>query len=377
MRCLLLVSALISALLLSARESREADAKSDLGDNAALQYWQAVAVLPAYDQKEKELLEHWSEVALDSPTLKLLDNSRVMLIFVQRGTKKQRCEWGLDYNDGIEMLLPHLPKIRTLARLELLHARYLFSQKRWQLGVDEASSMFILARHAGHDPHIIAILVGNAVDYITIDLLARYLPEMDSAALEMVSARLDARPPAPALAQAVATEKEIACIWLGREMEKAERHKKGSWRHVLTRAASTDPKFKMQDIHSLEEALKFTRDLLPIYDRMAELLSLPRGEFLRQYGEFSQKIKGMNPIADLLLPLADKLRDAQDRHDARLALFRAAIAVVRGGPDVLKEIRDPFGDGPFAYRRLKSGFELTSKLALRGGQISLKIGEGE
>jgi hypothetical protein len=57
-------------------------------------------------------------------------------------------------------------------------------------------------------------------------------------------------------------------------------------------------------------------------------------------------------------------------------LFRpkAAVAVVQGGPDRLKDIHDPFGDGPFEYRALEKGFELKSKLLYHEKTVTLTVG---
>ena len=59
-----------------------------------------------------------------------------------------------------------------------------------------------------------------------------------------------------------------------------------------------------------------------------------------------------------------------------MALFKAALAVVKGGPDKLKDIKDPFGDGPFEYRALDKGFELKSKLLFKGQPVMLTVGKG-
>jgi len=63
------------------------------------------------------------------------------------------------------------------------------------------------------------------------------------------------------------------------------------------------------------------------------------------------------------------------RADARLALFKAAVAVARGGPAALKDVKDPFGDGPFAYKAADGGFELTSKLRFNGEPVSQAVGK--
>ena len=55
--------------------------------------------------------------------------------------------------------------------------------------------------------------------------------------------------------------------------------------------------------------------------------------------------------------------------------LKAAIAVARGGPDKVKDFRDPFGDGPFEYKALPQGFELRSKLQFRGEPVVLQVGQ--
>jgi len=66
---------------------------------------------------------------------------------------------------------------------------------------------------------------------------------------------------------------------------------------------------------------------------------------------------------------------AQRRSEVRMAMLLAAVAVVEGGPEKLAGIKDPFGDGPFGYRKLDSGFELSSKLLEKDKPVTLAIGQ--
>ncbi len=56
-------------------------------------------------------------------------------------------------------------------------------------------------------------------------------------------------------------------------------------------------------------------------------------------------------------------------------MLLAAIAVEDEGPVKLADIDDPFGDGPFTFRKLNRGFELTSKLIKDGVPVTLTIGQ--
>ena len=94
--------------------------QSELAANAALQYWQAFAQMPPLDTVRQKLLDDWKTVRLDDPDVqKLLAESHASMKYLWRAAKLKQCDWGLDYNDGISMMLPHLAKSRDLARLAI------------------------------------------------------------------------------------------------------------------------------------------------------------------------------------------------------------------------------------------------------------------
>src|SRR5437773_6276044 len=80
---------------------------SDLAANAALQYWQAFSQMPA-DKEHEKLLDQWQKAPLDDAAVqRLIAGSHQSLLYLQRGAALKACDWGLDYNDGISLLLPH------------------------------------------------------------------------------------------------------------------------------------------------------------------------------------------------------------------------------------------------------------------------------
>jgi hypothetical protein len=82
-------------------------------------------------------------------------------------------------------------------------------------------------------------------------------------------------------------------------------------------------------------------------------------------------------MAKLLLPAMDKVIATQRRSDVRMAMLMAGIAVVERGPEKIADFKDPFGDGPFGYKKLKTGFELSSKLMHEGKPVTLMVGPQE
>ena len=56
-------------------------------------------------------------------------------------------------------------------------------------------------------------------------------------------------------------------------------------------------------------------------------------------------------------------------------MLKAAIAIVQGGQEKLKDSKDPFGSGPFEYKPAEGGgFELRSKLTIKDGPVTLRVG---
>ncbi len=70
---------------------------------------------------------------------------------------------------------------------------------------------------------------------------------------------------------------------------------------------------------------------------------------------------------------SDKVLSKMRRSEARMAMLLAAVVVVEDGPESLKDIKDPFGRGPFEYRALERGFELRSALVFEGEPVTLTV----
>ncbi len=352
-------------------------AKADPAVNAAIKYWQAFGLLPTLDKDQEKILREWDKAPLDAAALKLIEQSRNSLQYLHRGAKLPRCDWALDYEDGISLLVPHLSKARTLASLAALRARHEFKQGHLKAGWEDVTALLKLARHIETDPLMIDQLVGFAIEGMAIQAAAPYLPESKDA-LADVAALLERLPSGPTFTQMLQTEKRTSSDWLIGELRAAERNKPGSWQQIwkdLLSGPGEAGAAKVPAAKTLDEAVKLLEGLPPLYDEVAKLTDLPWAEFDARYPDFMRKAGATNAAAAAILPAMDKVVAAKRRADARIALFKAAVAVVQGGPGRLKDIKDPFGDGPFGYKALDGGFELTSKLAYKGEPVTLTVGK--
>jgi hypothetical protein len=366
------------------------NATPDLRANAAMKYWQAFAVLPTMDKNQEKLLHEWNKVPLDAAALALIERSRNSRLYLHRGAKLPRCDWSLDSEDGVGLLLSHCPRSLTLARLAALHARHEFEQGHSKAGWDDVTAMLNLGRHVGMGPSLVVRWVDYKIETTAIEAAAPYLPELKPIFPEAASTVLDGLPEGPTLAQMVLSEKQIGLKWVIDKMKEAEGHKKGSWKDVwknLFDVPEGRNRDMVQSVKTFEQAVQFLEELLPLYDELANMTALPWKEFDAQYPEFAKKAKAVKPLSDFVLPPAagplssfilppmDKIMANERRYQAQIALFKAALAVVQGSPDKLKDIKDPFGDGPFEYRPLDKGFELKSKLRGNEKPLTLTVGQ--
>jgi hypothetical protein len=349
--------------------------QSELGPNAALQYWQAFAQMPTLDDEQQKILDEWSTVSLkDSAVDKLATEAHKSMQYLHRAARLERCDWGLDYNDGISLMLPHLPKARDLARLAALHARYEMERGNSRALRDDATGMMTLARHVARDPIMICVLVRHLIEGMVVDLTAPYVPQLDAKYAD-AKAMFDSLPPSSRVLDTLDMEREYFLAWIVRKMKEEEKRGPGAGLKMWNNLLGPDGPEALKKIESVNRAIKLTEDVIPVYDELEKLVALPHAEFEARYPDFKQQNLKPDTATAFLIPQIDDLLAKERRSEARVSMLLAAIAVAEGGPGQLKNIDDPFGDGPFEYRKLDNGFELKSQLKYEEQPVTITVGQ--
>ena len=121
-------------------------------------------------------------------------------------------------------------------------------------------------------------------------------------------------------------------------------------------------------------ALQGFGGVLPIAQR--ELVErerwLTREQFVAKFNELQERAKA-NPVAVEVLPSMVRVYDRDAAGRTRMTMLKAAVAVVRGGPDRTKEFKDTAGS-VIEYRATDDGFELRSKVMDEVKPVTLKVG---
>src|SRR5688500_9318353 len=83
-----------------AAAGEERPARGDLGDNAALHYWQAFAGLPQLNEAESKKLGECRTIPLDEQARKWVEGTDTSFRELRYGAAIPQCAWGVSYQDG-------------------------------------------------------------------------------------------------------------------------------------------------------------------------------------------------------------------------------------------------------------------------------------
>jgi hypothetical protein len=279
----------------------------------------------------------------------------------------------MDYCEGIRMNRPHIANARTLARVAALYARRALASGDTHAAGEDILGMMAMARHVGRDYTLVSTLVCYAIEGMVIDLVAPQVPDLGLSYDDAVKG-FESLPPAPSLVQATECERRMSQS-IVEQLKRAEEQRRGSWRETWKAMLGPDTKDPAANVESLDDLLKMVADFRVVYDELGELIQLPPKEFDAKYPDFVKRAQAASPMTDFTLPAMDKVIATKRRAEVRLAMMLAAIAVAESGPEKLADIPDPFGDGPFTYRELDGGFELSSQLVHEGQPVTLVVGQ--
>jgi len=202
---LLIFVSMISAGAVAA-ESAE---PNELGNNAALKYWKAFAMLPKLEEEDGKLLVKPSECPVNERTRQIVEKAKPSLKLMYKGAKIGPCDWGHDLTEGPNLLLPNIGKARDLARLAALRARVRMADGDADEGTNDLVATLRLAHHVGdHGTTLVETLVDYAMRNIAIETAASDLGAMTRAQREQLARILKELQPPTESGEIVRRERE-------------------------------------------------------------------------------------------------------------------------------------------------------------------------
>ena len=149
-------------------------------DNAAVLYYRA-CISHNVDSAMQEMLSDLSkgEIKLNEEIRKLVKRNRYAIAWVITAAEIQNCDWGLDYSEGMSVLMPPFYDFRNLSRLIVADAKILAEQADYETALDRYLSLHKFARHVSDCTlvsHLVGISMNNMANKCFQDVLAE-VPE--------------------------------------------------------------------------------------------------------------------------------------------------------------------------------------------------------
>lgn len=138
--------------------------------NAALRYWRAMWIMgedtpsPSVDYEGlyDPNYNHASDGEEPYPSSQLLEDRAEAIGLLIEASRLDHCDFGIDYEKGVEALLPHLSPMRRAAQLLVLDARRLLSEGDTDGATERVTAAYRLAEHMTGDLTLINSLVSMA-----------------------------------------------------------------------------------------------------------------------------------------------------------------------------------------------------------------------
>jgi hypothetical protein len=357
-----------------------ANASLSLGDNAALRYWIASALIPD-SPTDVSTIRDWQTVPLDENSAKVVEDCGKSLRYLHLGVQLPQCNWGLEYGEGPDLYLPYLNKNRELAQMACLRSRYEVQQGKSPAAMSDSCDVLTCARQTGQGGILICKLVQYRMEMWGIETIAGGLNRADADSLKRLTNHLDHLPGNDLLVDTLNAEKRLDIDWLIQHIKDAGPNTDLSQTFSVFEGEGAHP--TKDDLQSLvnsaggtgDAVIQKLQDLLTYCDQIASLVSakLPMNEFNEKYSVLRSQNES-NPFAALILPNFRRAYEESIAAQTRIVLLRAATAVVEGGPAALKNFQDPVEHQPFEYEAQQDGFTLTSKIMYRGKPVKLTVG---
>jgi len=169
--------------------------------NAALRYWMAFAEMQDrnVDDSTTKLMEdvlagtaQWDEQRLGP----IVTANEAAIHTLQRGTALPECNWGLEYDRGSSMSIGHLPRARTLARLNALYGARQMAQGNAEGAAITWLAGLHFAQHVAKDLSLIAVLSAKPAMMANLHLLSLAVESgrMNAETLQKVRAQITGFP---------------------------------------------------------------------------------------------------------------------------------------------------------------------------------------
>ncbi|MHC4564831.1 MAG: hypothetical protein ACYTE3_03645 [Planctomycetota bacterium] len=169
---------LLKLVLIAAVVTHASPALAYPPDNAAVLYYKAFMLYERPDDIGNALWDYWKgKIESNEKIEEVIEKNRKIINIVLDATQIDDCDWGLDYSQGTEVLLPPHHKARDIFALLAAEARMQADKGDYKKALGRCISISKMALHLNERP-IIHYLVGIAINGANNQCIILFLSEM-------------------------------------------------------------------------------------------------------------------------------------------------------------------------------------------------------
>jgi hypothetical protein len=367
--------------------------------NPGLLYWQAFGALPKLEEGDRKKLDEFSDqvsswsngssvgwaVTLPPESDALLKRyKRSLRLLQQARLSTTPCDWGADFADGPEMLVPDTRGLRELTKVSLLQAAVQLQAKSYDESVDTLLSCLALVRQSAKDGTLVSVMLQQILEAKFVDYLGAELGRYPASAIVRLQQGLTQLPPRAPVLRAVEGERTLVVWWtlgqIDRQVEKWSGDDGKAYRasrDVVLELFGGDPPHDKEAVTAVDAASgssvnglrNLLNDLGAFYDEGRTIAAAGPGSVSQAAAVLEQHVEtSSNPICRMLIPNFRRARTVELCNLSRWAMMEASVAEVSGGQAAFLEISDPLAQAPFQVITIEQGVvELRSRTNLGNG----------
>jgi hypothetical protein len=333
-------------------------------DNAAVLYYKA-AMLYEVDSNMANMLEDLREgkTEVNDKIKEFVKKNRLIIDTVLDASEIKNCDWGLDFSQGLDAMMPPLGNFKKLTYLIIADAKILTQNGDYDAAISRCMSLYKMARHI-NDRIYVSYLVGISINGVTNNCIMQIMSDMpqDMQSLTRLKNQLIAIDSIPlSVKPAILGEREAMLMFMTPE------------KMADIARLCVDKESDKGKILSLDEtAINRNRAYYENYcDGVIAAFDMPYLQGYKALTDLQEKIvkDANNPntmLACFLAPSVDKIFSIATRFKTHNNAIMAAVELymikTKTGklPDGLPaELPgDLFSDKPFAYEKTAEGFIL-------------------
>ena len=308
--------------------------------NAATWYEKSFERLEAIEITEQEwealdAFRHDPDGAPPETVREVIARVQTVLSAVRRGVRQGYSDFGLDYSQGFDLMLPHLGRLRTIGKLMTVEAGLHLRDGNAAAAADGIASLYRMGEHVSDDAIIISSLVGQSI-FWNADGVAQYgldrgtFGPAEATELRKALEGLEGRDPFE-IVDAIDNEREVMVGWVrdkyGDEEDRAR----------MLDELSFDGNENEEAALRLLDPAEFDAELEQVdalMQRVVEIFSSDDPDFVRdEMHKITEELQAgeHGSLAMVTVPAYGKLYDRMIEAEERIAERKEMLDVIVAG----------------------------------------------